>query len=724
MATLILTAVGTALGGPIGGAIGALAGQQVDALIFAPKPRQGPRLDDLKVQSSTYGAAIPRLFGTMRVAGTVIWATDLKETRGRQSNGKGRPATETYSYSASFAVALSARAITGVGRIWADGKLLRGAAGDFKTATGFRLYLGGEGQAIDPLIAAHEGIGATPAYRGTAYAVFEDMALASYGNRIPSLSFEVFADADAVSAGDVIAALGPSVVGADRGPVLTGIAVQGDSVRGVLATLAEAMPFSVVGDAVRFAGGSLSAVSAYDRGATRGKAVPRVSVDRAAAAALPDMISIAHLDPSRDHQPGTQRARRDSASRREVRIDVPAAVEAVAARSLAEARLARIWAERTRATVTLPWRGITIAPGDRVSVPGLSGEWRVARVAFEAMIVKLDLVQWANASLPVAAADPGRSLKQVDLPHGATTVAVIDVPQIGDAPLAAPTLAVAANGASAGWRRAALLTSVDGGASYLDGGATALPAVMGTSVTTLAAAGSCDIADRISSVDVALINDALTLSDADDAALAAGANLVLIGDEVLQFGRATPLGTGQWRLSVLWRGRRGTEWAAGAHPSGSSVIMIDPQTLATLPSAATVPAVRVMAIGIGDATGVVATGPVSVGNGAVPLSPVHMRMASGAGGIDIGWVRRSRDGWRWRDGVEVPLAEEREAYRVTKRAGARPELVMEVTQPTWTYAVAERAADAAGGAAIATIEVVQIGAAGVSRPAIITVPTS
>ena len=43
------------------------------------------------------------------------------------------------------------------------------------------------------------GTANTPAYRGTAYVVFEDLALGAFGNRLPQLSFEVFrtlADAD------------------------------------------------------------------------------------------------------------------------------------------------------------------------------------------------------------------------------------------------------------------------------------------------------------------------------------------------------------------------------------------------------------------------------------------------------------------------------------------------------------------------------------------------
>jgi predicted secreted protein len=63
----------------------------------------------------------------------------------------------------------------------------------------WRWYPGDEAQTADPFIAARMGAASTPAYRGTAYVVFEELALSTYGNRLPQLSFEVFrplADAD------------------------------------------------------------------------------------------------------------------------------------------------------------------------------------------------------------------------------------------------------------------------------------------------------------------------------------------------------------------------------------------------------------------------------------------------------------------------------------------------------------------------------------------------
>src|SRR3546814_6757724 len=101
--------------------MGAAVGQQVEAQNFNAKGREGPRRADLKSQASTYGQQVPQLFGTMRVAGSVIWATDLIERRSKRGGGKGRPSTTEYSYAVSLAVALSSRPIRSIGRIWADG---------------------------------------------------------------------------------------------------------------------------------------------------------------------------------------------------------------------------------------------------------------------------------------------------------------------------------------------------------------------------------------------------------------------------------------------------------------------------------------------------------------------------------------------------------------------------------------------------------------------------
>lgn len=209
MATLVLGAAGAAIGGSIGGAIlgvsaatiggfiGSTIGSVVDSWIIsslAPTQRiEGARMDNLRITSATEGAVIPRLYGRMRIGGNIIWATDFREETktttqggGKGGGGGGKVKTTEYFYYASFAVALCEGPITGIGRIWADGKLLDTAG------ITWRWYPGDESQAADPFISAKMGAANTPAYRGTAYVVFEDLPLGNYGNRIPQLSFEVF----------------------------------------------------------------------------------------------------------------------------------------------------------------------------------------------------------------------------------------------------------------------------------------------------------------------------------------------------------------------------------------------------------------------------------------------------------------------------------------------------------------------------------------------------
>jgi hypothetical protein len=207
MATLVLGAAGAAIGGSIGGSIlgvsaatiGGMIGSSVGAVVdswivssLAPGQRfEGPRLDALRITSSTEGAVIPRLYGRMRIGGNIIWATDFREeTRTtRQGGGKGGgPSVRTteYLYYASFAVALCEGPITGIGRVWADGKPM-----DLEGVT-WRWYPGDEAQQADPFIVAKMGAATTPAYRDTAYVVFEELPLERYGNRLPQVSFEVF----------------------------------------------------------------------------------------------------------------------------------------------------------------------------------------------------------------------------------------------------------------------------------------------------------------------------------------------------------------------------------------------------------------------------------------------------------------------------------------------------------------------------------------------------
>ncbi|WP_238364350.1 baseplate multidomain protein megatron [Mesobacterium pallidum] len=216
MATIILSAAGAAIGSSFGGtllglsatAVGRFVGASLGRVIDQRLMGQGSevvetgRVDRLRLTSVGEGEAIAQAHGRVRIGGQVIWSSAFREkvsTKKSGGSGKGtsqpKVTTKTYTYSVSLAVALCEGEITHISRIWADGEEL--APEDLN----MRVYPGDQAQMPDPKIEAVEGAGMVPAYRGTAYVVFEDLQLERFGNRVPQFSFEVTRPVPAEQAG-------------------------------------------------------------------------------------------------------------------------------------------------------------------------------------------------------------------------------------------------------------------------------------------------------------------------------------------------------------------------------------------------------------------------------------------------------------------------------------------------------------------------------------------
>jgi len=232
--------IGFFLGGPAGALKGAYWGYMAGSIVDPQDlpTVKGPRLQDLKAQSSVVGAPIPMLFGTYAISGNVIWADDLVETKHKDTvGGKGGPSGKqiTYTYSQSFAIGLceaaipGTAAIQGIRKVWANGKLiydrskptglvwtgmqtpptgsggngwssgindavqnvLRNLTASDALDTIMTVYDGTQ-TAADPTIEAIEGVGMVPVYKDLAYVVFDGLQLEDYGNRAPELLFEVY----------------------------------------------------------------------------------------------------------------------------------------------------------------------------------------------------------------------------------------------------------------------------------------------------------------------------------------------------------------------------------------------------------------------------------------------------------------------------------------------------------------------------------------------------
>lgn len=192
---------------------------------------------------------------------------------------------------------------------------------------------------------------------------------------------------------------------------------------------------------------------------------------------------------------------------------------------------------------------------------------------------------------------------------------------------------------------------------------------------------------------VTLAASDLTLVPATMRQLAMRANRAVLGEEVIQFGAADPVGPGQWRLSGLLRGRAGTEAAIAGHRAGEAFILLDGTGTPLNPDVVgAVPGSVIAAIGLGDGQPVAASIQLR-GVGLRPPSPVHgsVRILPN-GDHSISWVRRARGGWQWVDGVDVPLNEQGEAYEITYGTDALPLARWEADVPRLVISAAQLAA--------------------------------
>ena len=633
---------------------------------------------------------MPRHYGRMRVPGSIIWATDLVERRDKRSGGKGKPSVTSYSYSASFAVALASRPITGIGRIWADGNLLRGAVGDLKAGGTMRLHTGERDQKPDPLIAAAEGAGRCPGFRGIAYAVFEDLKLGDFGNRIPALSFEVFGDEGGFTLQDVVGEVLEDVDATLNLPELAGISCEGPLAE-VLAQLEPVYPMDcdACGDLLTIARARLSGVIALpepaisvadgDFGGSEGHSRKRAPF----AADAPEALR--YYDVERDYQPGVQRAAGRPRPGQQRSIELPAALAAAGARALAEKAARRA----TWARETLSWRTSeldpAVAPGAIVTVPGETGRWRIVSWEWRSSGVELALQRVPPAEYVTAAAtDPGRANPAADLATAPTALIAFELPWDGSGSGDTAALFAAVSSSGSGWTGAALYVDQgDGGLESL-GTSGRSRSIAGFALAALAPSPP-HLFDRSTQLFVELLAAEMVLPVATTRQLAMGANRALLGGELIQFAQAVPLGGRQWQLGGLLRGRAGTADAIEGHFAGEAFVLLDGTPLAL--DAAIVgasPTATIAAIGLGDSDPVVSA--ISCRGATLrPVSPVHPKSTpTAAGELMMSWTRRARGGWIWNDGVDTPLHEQSEAYQVSYGPPSAPLAIWQTFEPRLT----------------------------------------
>ncbi|WP_137389926.1 baseplate multidomain protein megatron [Rhodoligotrophos defluvii] len=397
---------------------------------------------------------------------------------------------------------------------------------------------------------------------------------------------------------------------------------------------------------------------------------------------LPEVAKLRFIEGQADYRTAAVEARRVAGfSARVAEAEVAVVIDQARAQNAAETWLQDLWVARDLGTFALPPSLLALEPGDLVTV-AYDGEpardLRINRIseltnrACEAQAFDEDVFHAAYA-----APRHGRAIsaKPVNAPRAAPALALLDLPRLRDGE---PDHVGYAAAFTHPWPGAVNLYRSASGQGYSLNRVLAAPAAAGETVAPFGA-GPTGRWDNGNVLEIRLYDG--QVQSRDDPTVFAGANLIAVESaagrwELLQFASAELIAPKTWRLTRLLRAQAGTD--------GEMADIVAPGTRCLVIDAAVVP-VNMQAGDIGLAYHYRA-GPAGddlggdtyteqqhafSGMGLRPLSPVHIRgRRLASGDVELRWIRRTRaggDSWHM---VEVPLAEEREAYEIDVLDGA------------------------------------------------------
>jgi hypothetical protein len=400
---------------------------------------------------------------------------------------------------------------------------------------------------------------------------------------------------------------------------------------------------------------------------------PLIAIRRAQETELPSEVALSFFDALADYRASNVSSRRlATGSRRTGMTDTAAVMSFAVAGGLADTRLQDIWAGREGFVFGLSLRGLEVEPGDVVALELPSGErTMLVRRIEDAGHRRIEARSIEPAILsPVPAS--ARALPPVTAPQiSAPEVLILDLPILaGDDAATAHAPRVAAFASP--WPGAVSIAIGTPETGFVARQLLERPAVVGELLTDLAA-GPVAQWDHGSSFEVRLYGGAL--ASEPEAGVLNGANVAAIGSaeagwEVIQFRNAELVGPRTWRIDKLLRGQAATaDGMESGHATGARFVLINtavPRLALSAEEAGLSLAARCGPAGFAfDPERFVDVPAETTRRGLRCFPPVRAKARWGpGGGIDVSWLRQTRWGGDSWEGVEIPLGETNEAYRV------------------------------------------------------------
>ena len=431
---------------------------------------------------------------------------------------------------------------------------------------------------------------------------------------------------------------------------------------------------------------------------------PLYTLTRGQETELPLSAKITYIDGSEDYVQAAVEARRLSVkSDRVSAAELPIVIGQGRAQAIAESWLQDTWAARERASFGLPPSLLALEPADVITL-GAGGRDYPLRItetrdgAFKAIEAR-SVEPFSFNALPA----PERQRRNFDVVtvYGPTSAFFLDLPLLrGDE--APQTGYVTANADP--WPGAVAFFRSPTTSGYELNAVVAARPTLGTTVFDFWS-GPLYRYDKSNVLRVKL--DFGELASVTEEAMLNGANFAAIENEdgkweLIQFQTAALVAAATYDVSVLLRGVNGTEPAMRSPvAAGARFILVN--------SAITATNLRLDEIGLAlnykygpsseglDEPSYGGAAHVFLGLGLRPLSPVHLQGKRNPANGDwtFVWTRRTRIGGDSWTGPEVPLAEERELYRLEILNAPAGDVLrsIEVDTPAFLYTAAMQTAD-------------------------------
>lgn len=449
----------------------------------------------------------------------------------------------------------------------------------------------------------------------------------------------------------------------------------------------------------------------------RDDAIDTFTITRTQELELPRQVDVIYLNRTADYQAGTQSSQRQTVKAVDyATVNLPIVLSDQEAKVVADVTLYNVWVGRVQYQFTMPPKYALLEPTDVITITK-DGASYVMRIN-STKLVRNGMQELTAVAEDVSSYDfynpAGTGTPNIQPPTSisATRLELLDLPAFPTDAVTDAYLRYGVVGLGGDWTGSAVYRSDDSGANYALMQTLTAQATIGA-VLNIIPAGTVYTWDNSTTIDVLLTFG--QLQSVTDIAVLNGANVCVIGDEVIQFQTATLLDTNKYRISNLLRGRLGTEWAVGSHIAGERFIMLTNALARELmASSGWGIAKKFKPVTVGSTLGATTAQDFTYAAKALkPYSPVHIEGSRNVGGdLTITWKRRTRIGGDWRDAVDIPLSEEAERYEVEIMSGVTVKrTIIGLTSPTTIYTAAQQVTDFGSAQSSVLVNVYQLSAA-------------